>query len=91
MRKISRKQVEALLLTMPGPLGGGLNQMETGMVLRITRDAIAKRLGRFKKKHPVAWDNVMSIRHTASRQRENFEHSLRWDKNWMETLIVEKF
>ena len=91
MRKVSEKQVEVLLLTMSGPLGRGLEQIKAGVVLGITRDAIAKRLGRFKEKYPVAWNNVMSIRHAASRQRENLEHPLRWAKDYTDMHIVEKF
>ena len=91
MRRVTFKQIEALLLTTPGPLGAGLTGIEAGKVLGITRGAIVQRLGRFKSKHPLGWNNVMSIRHTASRQRENLEHPLRWEKDRTEMWVVEKF
>ena len=91
MKKISNKQIQALLLTTPGPLGAGLTGIEAGKVLGITRGAIVQCLGRFKNKHPLGWNNVMSIRHTASRQRENLEHPLRWERNYTDMHIVEKF
>ena len=91
MKKVTSKQIEALLLTTPEPLGAGLTGIESGKVLGITRGAIAQRLGRFKSKHPSGWDNVMSIRHTVSRQRENLEHPLRWVKDYADIHIVKKF
>jgi len=91
MCKISKKQVETILLTTPGPLGAGLKLREVGMLLGITKDAVKKRIGRFKKKYPAAWSNIMSIRGVASRQRENLEHPLRWEKDHTETWVIQKF
>lgn len=91
MKRVTSKQIEVLLLTTPGPLGAGLTQIEAGMVLGVTKGAIAQRLGRFKSKYPNSWDNVISIKYTASRQRENLEHPLRWEGDHTEKWVVEKF
>lgn len=91
MQKISKKQIEVLLLTTPGPLGLGLTQQQAGNVLGINRDAVAQRLGRFKKKYPNGWNNVVSIRNTVNRQRQSFEKPLRYIGRQTETKIVQKF
>lgn len=89
--KVSCKQTEALLLTTPGPLGLGLTQQQAGNMLGISRDAVAQRLGRFKKKYPNGWNNVVSIRNTVNRQRQSFEKPLRYMGYQTEVKIVQKF
>lgn len=91
MQKISYRQIEVLLLTIPGPLGLGLTQQQAGNVLGISRDAVAKRLERFKKKYPNGWNNVIAIRNTVNRQRQSFEKPLRYMGYQTEVKIVQKF
>jgi len=91
MQRISKKQIETLLLIIPGPLGSGLTQQQAGDVLGISRDAVAKRLERFKRKYSNGWNNVISIRNTVNRQRKSFEKPLRYVGRQAEVKIVQKF
>lgn len=72
----SIKQVEAIMLIIPGPEGEGLTYKEASRELGINESAFIKRIENFKTKCPAAWDEIQSMWRAASRQIESLRNPI---------------
>lgn len=58
---MTKKQLNTLLLIMPGPIGQGMKKHEAAKHLNICIRSVYYRLSRFKKKFPEQYQNFQSI------------------------------
>ena len=72
----SRKQIEAVMLIIPGPEGEGLTYEEASRELGISKASFIERIKRFKTNCPEAWDEIQSMWRAASRQIESLKNPI---------------
>lgn len=72
----SIKQVEAVMLIIPGPEGEGLTYEEASRELGISKASFIERIKRFKARCPGAWDEIESMWRAVSRGRGSFENPI---------------
>jgi len=72
----SKKQIEAVMLIIPGPEGGGLTYEEASKELGISKASFIERIKNFKTKCPEAWDEIQSMWRAVSRLRKSFENPI---------------
>jgi len=89
--KPTKKQIEVLLLITPGPLGEGLKIKEVAEKLGISEIAVKKRLERFKRNHPDAWERFEGIRNVSRRERDNLHNHIWRITNLGETFSRENY
>ena len=85
----SAKQVEAVMLIVPGPEGEGLTYEKASKELGINESAFIKRIDGFKNRCPEAWDEIQSMWRVASRQRESLENPISLEDVDMDIAIDE--
>jgi len=78
--KVSKKQIELLLLIAASPLGEGLKISEAAKKLGISEYAAKDRLKTFKKNNPDAWKRFKEIRNVSRKERDNL-HNHTWRIN----------
>lgn len=66
---LTKKQMRALTLLTPGPIGEGLTYNEAATVLGISEFSLISRLSHFKNRFPDAWSNFESMVNVSQRQR----------------------
>lgn len=88
---LSKKQMQALVLITPGPVGQGLTYEKAAKELGINESTLIKRINRFKNRFPDAWRNFESIRNVSRRQENNLRNLKSLNRGIDENRIVERF
>ena len=91
IKGLSEKQVEALILIVPGPIGQGLTQKEAAKILGLNERDFRSRLTRFKIRFPDAWENFESMRNVSRRQEESLRNPISLSRGIDENRITERF
>jgi len=89
--KVTKKQIEILLLIAAKPLGEGLKIREAAKKLGISIDSVKDRLKRFKKNHPDAWKKFKEIRNVSRRERDNLHNHIWRVNNLGETVTWREY
>ena len=83
----SKKQIEAVMLIIPNPIGGGLTYDEASKELGISRDSFKDRIKCFKTNCPDAWDEIGSCKSAVQRQGKGLERPFDFEEDILNEYI----
>ena len=83
----SKKQIEAVMLIIPKPIGEGLTYEEAAKELNISKDSFKDRVSNFKNNCSGAWDEIESCRNAIQRQREGMERPFDFEEEILDKYV----
>lgn len=83
----STKQVEAVMLIIPKPIGEGLTYEKAAKKLGINKSAFIKRISGFKSRCPKAWGEIESCKNAVQRQKEGMERPFDFEEEILNRYI----
>jgi hypothetical protein len=88
--KLTSEQFEALLYTLPGPLGAGLTPTQYSILRGVSTANYQAQMCRIRKNFPKAWEQIKAIKHCCSRQERNL-HRPRPEIAIEQSVVLETF
>ena len=75
-KNLTSNQLEALLYTLPAPLGAGLTPDQYALIKKRNTSVRREQLRKVKRNFPEAWEHIEAIRNSTTRQERNLRRPL---------------